>query len=68
LKIKHRSHYQKALDSNPDDADYHHNLGALLAGCGRHDEAIAHFKKAVEIRPDYDAARRSLEAARSKRK
>ena len=61
-------HYQQALDVNPDDADYHHNLGTLLAGRGRYEEAIVHFQQALEIRPGYAAARRSLEAARVKRK
>jgi Flp pilus assembly protein TadD len=31
----------------------HNNLGAALAGCGQLDKAIAQYRKALEIKPDY---------------
>ena len=41
----------------------HYNLGVALAGRGRFDEAIAHFQKALEIKPDYAEAHANLGAA-----
>ncbi len=38
------------------------NLGTALARRGRIDEAMAHFRKAVEIKPDYMEARANLGA------
>ena len=55
-----------ALELNPHYAEAHYNLGNVLAGRGQIDEAIAHFKKALEIKPDYAEARRSLDQAREK--
>jgi len=37
-----------------------------VAGRGQVDAAIAHFKKALEIKPDYIGARQNLERAQSK--
>jgi tetratricopeptide (TPR) repeat protein len=34
----------------------HNNLGSALAGRGQVDEAIAHYRKALEIKPDYAMA------------
>ena len=41
----------------------HNNLGLVLAQRGRVDEAIAHFQKAVEIKPDYADAHQNLGVA-----
>ena len=41
----------------------HNNLGAALAGRGQVDEAIAHYQKALEIKPDYAEAHNNLGAA-----
>ncbi len=38
----------------------HQNLGAALKEWGRIDEAIAHFRRALEIRPDYPDAQLNL--------
>jgi tetratricopeptide (TPR) repeat protein len=50
------THFQKALEFKPDDAEAHYNLGAVLAGRGQVDEAFSHFQKALEIEPDFLAA------------
>ncbi|MEE8532402.1 MAG: tetratricopeptide repeat protein, partial [Alphaproteobacteria bacterium] len=39
------------------------NLGNALRGLGRYDDAIAHYEKALAIRPDYAAARIDLGVA-----
>jgi Tfp pilus assembly protein PilF len=38
------AHYQKALESKPDDSEAHNNLGAALASRGQVDAAIAILK------------------------
>ena len=38
----------------------HSNFGVALAGHGRFDEAIAHFRKALELKPDYAIAHNDL--------
>ena len=38
----------------------HNNLGFALAGRGQVDEAIAHYQKALEIKPDYAEAHNNL--------
>jgi hypothetical protein len=39
----------------------------MLASMGRLDEAIAQFSEALRIKPDFAAARRSLQAALARR-
>jgi protein O-mannosyl-transferase len=38
----------------------HNNLGVTLAGQGRHEEAISHYRKALAIAPDYPDAHANL--------
>jgi Flp pilus assembly protein TadD len=38
----------------------HDNLGLALAHCGQVDQAIAHYQKALEIKPDYALAHNNL--------
>jgi protein O-mannosyl-transferase len=45
----------------------HNNLGVMLAQAGRLDEAIEHFRRAMEIKPDYADAGRNLHQANSER-
>ena len=42
--------YRTTLDANPDCWLAHNNLANVLAGCGRVEEAIAHYQKAMELR------------------
>ena len=46
--------YQATIAQNPDCWMVHNNLGLVLAGRGKVDEAISEYQKAVEIEP-YDA-------------
>ncbi len=41
----------------------HNNLGIALAGRGQIDAAVAHYRKALEIKPDYPDAHNNLGAA-----
>ncbi len=43
--------YRLALQLNPNCADCHFSYGALLAGLGRKDEAIAQTNQAIELDP-----------------
>ena len=52
----------------PHNPHAHYNLGVTLAGRGQIEEAIAQYQKAVEIKPDYAAARRNLDSIRASRK
>lgn len=45
----------------------HNNLGGFLVEQGRPDEAIAHFRRAVEIQPHYARAQYNLGAALSEK-
>jgi tetratricopeptide (TPR) repeat protein/type IV secretory pathway VirB2 component (pilin) len=45
--------FTQALRVNPDSFVAHTNLGQVLRGAGRHEEAIAHFKDAWRLWPGY---------------
>jgi tetratricopeptide (TPR) repeat protein len=45
---------------DPTDAEAYNNLGVALAKLGKRDEAIACYRKALEIEPDYAYAQRNL--------
>jgi len=45
----------------------HNSLGVLLAKKGQYDEAIRHFRRALEQKPGYAEAEKNLRAAESAR-
>jgi tetratricopeptide (TPR) repeat protein len=45
----------------------HNNLGGALLTIGRVDDAIAHYRKALELRPDYADAATMLSIAEANR-
>jgi tetratricopeptide (TPR) repeat protein len=49
-----------ALACNPRNSVAHNDLGIVLASSGRIDEAIEHYRKALEIKPDYPDAHNNL--------
>jgi tetratricopeptide (TPR) repeat protein len=55
--------YRTTLEQNPDSWVAQGNLGSLLAGTGRLEEAMPHFVEALRIKPDYPQARVSLGSA-----
>jgi protein O-GlcNAc transferase len=44
--------YRLALARDPNDADAHHNLGAVLKAQGRIDQAIESYRRAIQFKPD----------------
>ena len=56
--------FTAALRINPDNAHAHNNIGMMLEKMGRSEEAVCHFKKALQIKPGYmDAAKNLREAS-----
>lgn len=60
------AHLEDAIAADPDDAEAHYVLGLVLSELKRWDEAATAFGRAVELRPDDEAARRGGEAARAR--
>src|SRR5579872_4041256 len=50
----------QAIKIDPKRADYHCNLGSVLASLSRHTEAIEAYHHALSIRPDYPIALNNL--------
>ncbi|MBI2325817.1 O-antigen ligase family protein [Candidatus Collierbacteria bacterium] len=48
------------LELSPTDAKVAYNLGLLYQSTGKNDSAKKYFQKAINLKPDYDAARASL--------
>jgi protein O-GlcNAc transferase len=51
-------HFERAIVLDPQSADSLYNLGVVLEGLGRGDEAIARFIEAAAIDPQHAAAGR----------
>jgi tetratricopeptide (TPR) repeat protein len=51
---------EKAIAINPANAEAHNSLGVNLAKHGRFNEAAAHFREALRLRPDDAFARSNL--------
>ncbi|MHB8907339.1 MAG: tetratricopeptide repeat protein [Syntrophales bacterium] len=52
--------WSHTLDCTTENYVAHANFGLALAGRGQVDEAIAHYRKALKIKPDYVEAHNSL--------
>src|SRR5690606_35779399 len=46
------SELRKAISLNPDQAEWHFNLGLTLEAAGRDLEALASYERATELLPD----------------
>jgi len=57
------TYWRAVLATDADSWGAHNNLGAFLVEQGQSDEALAHFRRAVEIRPGYAKAQYNLGAA-----
>lgn len=55
------TYFSEALKLKPDSAENHDKLGVALAQTGQLDEAIEHFKKALEINNSLQIARDHLD-------
>ena len=51
---------REALRLRPDYPEAHYNLGLLLSGLKRYDEAEKEYREALRLRPDYPAAHNNL--------
>jgi tetratricopeptide (TPR) repeat protein len=60
--------YREALKYRPDDAELHTSLGMILARMGQFREAQPEFAAAVRIDPNFQPARRGLEAVQAQLK
>jgi len=45
---------------SPDNAEFHKNLGVALRDTGALEEALASFRRAVDLKPEYEDAARGL--------
>jgi Tfp pilus assembly protein PilF len=45
-------HYQKAVKADPNSAVVHYNVALTLDKMGKHEDATASFKKALELAPN----------------
>ncbi|MCX7925805.1 MAG: tetratricopeptide repeat protein [Fimbriimonadales bacterium] len=52
--------FQQALKTRPNDFRIHYNLGIAAYQLRRYDEAEKHFKRTVELKPDYTTGWKSL--------
>ena len=56
-------YYRLSLKSDPDQATTYNNLGAaILSNNGDPEEAVANFRQALRLKPDYDNAHLNLAA------
>ena len=68
VREKRLSLFEHALAVTADNALARNNLGAGLLEAGDVASARAQFERAVQLKPDFSAARNNLEKARSLRK
>ena len=54
------THYQRALESDPDLEHVHYNLGLLYAAQDELPQAIDHYRQALELDPDHARAHNNL--------
>lgn len=55
--------FADVVTKNPESATAHNNLAGALMDRGAIDEAIFHYRKAIELKPDYQFANYNLGAA-----
>ncbi|MFO0006346.1 MAG: tetratricopeptide repeat protein, partial [bacterium] len=52
--------FRQSLALNPRQPHVHNNLGGALAAAGVASEAEPHYRRAIELKPDYTEARYNL--------
>lgn len=56
---------RQAVRDDPGYAEAFHNLAIISSEAGLHAEALLHCEHALQLRPDYEAAKRTLEALKA---
>lgn len=56
-------YYRRAMLIAPKNPGIHFNLGVALGNKGELQEAIENFRRAIDLKPDYEEARRALKLA-----
>jgi tetratricopeptide (TPR) repeat protein len=59
-RIEARLLFEEATDLSPNDAVYWHQRGLNHRDLREIDEALRCFERALQVKPDYDRAKRSL--------
>jgi len=59
------THLRESLSYRQDDAALHSDLGTVLARLGRFREAVPEFEAALQLDPQFEAARHNLRAAQA---
>ncbi len=52
--------FQKTAELMPGEANAHSNLGAVLYGLGKYDEALSSYRKAMELKPAFAGSHYNL--------
>ena len=59
--------WTRTLACTPQNNLVHHNLGMALADCGRLDEAMVHYRRALDIKPGFTEGHNNLGIVLAKR-
>jgi len=60
---KFKEKLEEAIEINPTEPTLYYNVGVMNMNQGKTEEAIANFKKAIELKPDYADAYNNVGAA-----
>jgi Flp pilus assembly protein TadD len=55
------AYYREALIRMSDDPVLHNNIAVALGSAGKEGEAVAHLRRALELKADYGDARKNLD-------
>jgi Flp pilus assembly protein TadD len=58
------SRFERELGQSPYSAELHNNLAVCYEALGRHEQALEHYARALELAPDRADIRGNYEAAR----
>ncbi len=56
--------YKKAIELDPEFHEAYNNIGFILMHLEKYEEAVSYFEQCLEIKPDYQAAKKDLAACK----